>query len=205
MKIEYGLYQQQTQKLMMTPELRQAITILQYPAIELMEYIQEQMVENPVLDIDEKEWERYRYLYQNSRQVHAPSSQNDDDRNIWDMIASPEENLEEHLLQQARLLNLDSGEFRTIKFLIGNLDDMGYFTVSSQEVAQSLNVTIQSVEEMLNLLQSFEPLGVGSRDLKEFLLIQLQQMESFDLKANEVVENYLQELGEKNIQKLHKG
>jgi len=202
MKIEYGLYQQQTQKLMMTPELRQAIMILQYPAIELMEYIQEQMVENPVLDIDEKEWERYRYLYQNSRQIHSPSNHNDEERSVWDTIASPEENLEEYLLQQARLLKLDQKDFQIIKFLIGNLDEMGYFTLPLEEVTQWLHVTSNEVEEKRKLLQSFDPFGIGSKNLKEFLLLQLRQMDPVDQMAIEVVEQYLQELSEKKFAKI---
>ncbi|TCS81771.1 RNA polymerase factor sigma-54 [Tepidibacillus fermentans] len=202
MQMDYGLYQQQTQKLMMTPELRQAITILQYPAIELMEYIQEQIIENPVLDIDEREWERYRYLYQNSRGIPSVAHSNDEGRNIWDTIASPEDNLEEYLLQQGRLLNLDAKKLQILAFLIGNLDELGYFTMSLREVAEILKVQEEEVEQMLTLLKSFDPIGIGSRDLREFLLIQLKQMEPYDEKAIQVVEHHLTDLGEKKFTKI---
>ncbi|MFV9510621.1 RNA polymerase factor sigma-54 [Tepidibacillus sp. LV47] len=200
--MEYGLYQQQTQKLIMTKELRQAITILQYPVIELVEYIQEQIVENPVLEIDDKEMERFRYLYQNSRWIGSLTYLKDEERNIWDTIAAKEDSLEDYLLQQARLSNLDSKRFRILTFLIGNLNEMGYFTMSLEEVSELLKVSKEEVEQTLTLLKSFDPIGIGSRDLQEFLLIQLKQMEPFDEKAAQVVKNHLADLAEKRYTKI---
>lgn len=54
MQMGFGLYQQQTLKLVMTPELRQAITILQYSAVDLLDFLRQQATENPILDLSEK-------------------------------------------------------------------------------------------------------------------------------------------------------
>lgn len=201
MQLGYGLYQQQTQKLVMTPELRQAITILQYSSIELTEFLHQEIIENPVFDIEEKEFERYDTIYNNYHRFKGGNN-NDDEWNIWDTIATPQETLEEHLLQQARFLNVKKENFSILKFLIGSLNEAGYLAVPITEIADIYKVDINEVEKALSILQSFEPSGVGARDLKECLLIQLKQLDPFDTLAIEIIEHYLKELSERKFIKI---
>lgn len=204
MQMGYGLYQQQTQKLIMTPQLRQAITILQYSAIELTEYLHGEIVENPVIDINEKEFERYDFLYKNYRKFNKINFSSDDDWSIWDTIATPQATLEEYLLEQARFLHLTKERYDILEFLIGNLDGAGYLKISLEEVAERFQIKFEVVEEVLSLLHTLEPLGVGARNLKETLLIQLQNLEPVDYLAIEVVKNHLKDLSERKLVRIAK-
>lgn len=201
MQLGYGLYQQQTQKLIMTPELRQAITILQYSAIELTEFLHHEIVENPAFDIEEKEFERYDYLY-NSYIRKKPVNFSEDEFNIWETIATPEKTLEEYLLEQARFLSLPKESFEIISYLIGCIDDAGYLNISLAEVAEHYKTEISKIEEVLSILQNFDPVGVGARDLKESLLIQLKNMDPMDTLAIDIVKNHLKDLGERRFNKI---
>ncbi len=205
-QLGYGLYQEQTQKLMMTPELRQAITILQYPAIELADYLYNQMLENPVLDMKEKEIERFEYLYQNARSRSYGNTINSDDEdwNIWDTIAAPDKTLEEYLLEQIRLLKPSKEEYAILRFIIGNINDDGYFTISIEEVAALFKMDLEKVQSLLKLIQTLDPVGVGARNLQEALIIQLEQMDLKDEMAIQLVKNHLQDLGEWKVAKIAK-
>src|SRR5699024_5604945 len=108
--MELGLYQQQTMKLVMTQELRQAITILQYSGQELIEYIREQALENPLIELQDPKIEEPvqispSYDYSSS---HTPAYRSNSDCNPFDFIQNNEKDtLQEDLLQQARYLDLD--------------------------------------------------------------------------------------------------
>jgi len=202
MQLGYGLYQQQTQKLVMTPQLRQAITILQYSSIELTEYLHNEIVDNPVFEIEEKELERFDFLYQNYHKKNKSTIHSDDEWSVWDTIASPEETLEEYLLEQARFLSLDRETYEVVKFLIGCLDEAGYLKITLYEVAEHFDLPLTKIESALDILQSFEPIGVGARDLQETLLIQLKHMEPINTQAVGMVTHYLKELGERKFSKI---
>jgi len=202
MQLGYGLYQQQTQKLIMTPELRQAITMLQYSAIELTEYLRQEIVENPVFEIEEKEFERYDFLYNNYRKSSVNYHNSDEEWSIWDTIASPKATLEEFLLEQARFMSLPKEKLNVLTFLIGSLGESGYLKISLTEVSNRFNMEVSQVEELLKILQTFEPIGVGARDLKEFLLIQLQNSKPVDHLALEIVKNHLKDFGEHKFIKI---
>lgn len=202
MQLEYGLYQQQTQKLIMTPELRQAITILQFSAIELNEYLQTEIVENPVFEIDAKEQARYDFLYNNYQRSRVVNYNQEDEWSIWDTIASPKATLEEFLLEQIRFLSLEKQQNDVVKFLAGSLDESGYLSIPLAEVAKRFGISEQEAADSLEILQTLDPVGVGAQNLQENLLIQLQRLEHVDPHAIEVVNNYLKDLAEHRFMKI---
>lgn len=203
MQLDYGLYQQQLQKLVMTPELRQAITMLQLSTIELTAYLENEMVENPVLEIEDKELARYDFLYNNySHRSGLVNYSQGDEWNIWDTIATPSATLEEHLLEQVRFLSLGKMQYEVIKFLIGSLDETGYLNIALDEVANRFNITEEKVEACLEIIQTLEPIGVGARNLKESLLIQLKYIDPIDPYTIEIVTNHLNHLGDHKFVKI---
>lgn len=102
----------------------------------------------------------------------------------WEADREPQENrittippMMQRLYEQLSLSDLREGEREIGEFIIGSLDDRGYLACSAEEIAESLEISVEKVERVLTLIQSFEPPGIAARDLRECLLIQLQQYE----------------------------
>lgn len=105
-----------------------------------------------------------------------------------------EETLEEHLLSQLKLMDLSEEEVRIGVYIIGNLDDDGYLTCPVEDIATAVAVSVGEVEQMLKVIQSFEPIGVGARDLRECLRIQLDHRDEQDPLVRAVVDKHLLDL-----------
>jgi RNA polymerase sigma-54 factor len=201
MRMGYGLNVEQSQKLIMTPELRQAITVLQLSSLELSTYIEQQFEENPLLELREEEaerdespsaedkqaeeaderkeydldWEEYFHDSSDLGLIRQEKVQEQQDYS-YENFLSQAPTLSEHLLFQ---LNMSSCQFRERiigEYLIGNIDENGYLRVSLKEVASKLNITESEASRAQVLIQSFDPVGVGARDLVECLLIQVNQL-----------------------------
>jgi len=115
-----------------------------------------------------------------------------------------EETLAEKLLAELAVV-LDDSDMRIAEFLVGSLDDKGYLTVSLEDAAYELEVEIDRVREVLKALQSLEPVGVGARNLRECLLIQLDYLERLGLSqpyAREIISDHLLDLGEHKFAKI---
>ncbi|MBP1932614.1 RNA polymerase factor sigma-54 [Ammoniphilus resinae] len=219
MQIGYGLHQEQTMKLVMTPELRQAITILQLSALDLLEYLNGELNENPVIEPLDLEFNR-----QEKKQPEDPLSElqwkesiqdrgyeyphtitrsGESESNTLDWIARNDISLEKHLLEQLSFLRNLPEIIRILsRFLIGNLDENGYLDIQLEETAKQFNVDPEWLEQALIVVQGLEPRGVGARNLKECLIIQLEYAGKKDSVAFTIVENYLHELAEGKVSKI---
>jgi RNA polymerase sigma-54 factor len=208
MQMGYGLIQEQALKLVMTPELRQAITILQFSALDLVEYINQQMSENPVIEAAGKMqpegdfWKEY-WRDRSLNRINYSSQSNESESNPLDWIAKNDVTLEKHLLEQlAYLRKVPARTIRVAKFIIGNLDDRGYLELAPAQIAGTLQEEVEEVEQALFLVQSLEPHGVGARNLKECLLIQLEYAGKRNTLAYKIVEDYLDLLAEGKISRI---
>jgi len=137
----------------------------------------------------------------------------DDDEERKEIPIAVQSSFFENLQSQLDLVPLSDKDFRIGQQIIGSLDDDGYLrrpiTSITDDLAFSQNVMAEDeeVEEMLKLIQSFDPAGVGARDLQECLLIQLRKKDPNDpiiKKAMIVVEEYLDEFTRKHYEKLEK-
>ena len=204
--IEIGLVQKQTTKLVMTTELRQAITILQYSNVELMDYLQEELLENPLLELSEKPLEDsllYNRINDNAFPSYYEPDDDEKDHPI-DYYHHKEENLQTYLLKQLRELSFSPIYTRILAFLIENLDDAGYLEISLQEAADFLNESEEKVFEAFELFRQFEPLGVGARSLQECLLWQLEDLDDENLLAKLIIKQDLESLAENKFAELGK-
>lgn len=204
--IEIGLVQKQTTKLVMTTELRQAITILQYSNVELMDYLQEESLENPLLELSEKPLEDsllYNRINDNAFPSYYEPDDDEKDHPI-DYYHHKEENLQTYLLKQLRELSFSPIYTRILAFLIENLDDAGYLEISLQEAADFLNESEEKVFEAFELFRQFEPLGVGARSLQECLLWQLEDLDDENLLAKLIIKQDLESLAENKFAELAK-
>ncbi|WP_028308021.1 RNA polymerase factor sigma-54 [Desulfitibacter alkalitolerans] len=197
MQMGFELNLQQTQKLIMTPELRQAITVLQLSSLELAEFVQEQILENPALEIEtaedsteetvaaakeEKEdneafdvdWHEY---FQDRDIGYVKQPREEAKEVNYDNFLTKAPTLEEYLLNQLKLSCCNAREKEIAQFIIGNLDRNGYLCISLKEIGEMYSYPMSQVEAVLKLVQSFDPPGVAARDLVECLLLQISEKE----------------------------
>lgn len=227
MALETKLLLKTAQKLVMTATLQQAIKLLPLSRLELIQKVHQEILENPFLeevgtqemsDTDlattelsqetpqeseqfEVDWEAYLQDF-NSSPDYGPMIS----KEVPSLEATlrSETSLAEHLLWQLSLSVHDDLEKQIGSYLIGNIDDDGYLQGQTEEVAAVLEVTDAQVCTVLGVIQSFDPPGVGARDLQESLLIQLQQLERDDSLACKIVQHCLSQLDERSYQKIAK-
>ena len=231
MKLGYDLTIEQTQKLTMTPELIQAIQILQFNTQELDEFVQEELLQNPVLEFDRNFEERTREEVTRTEELDARACEKDDidlrekikeaeyddisykqweysrDKDSeysYEQFVSKEETLEDVLLLQLTFSSLKGEELKIGRFLVEAIDDNGYLTMSADEAALALGTDAETVEEVLDVIQTFEPAGVGARNLKECLIIQLASRGLLDETVEYIILNHLEDLGENKLSRVAK-
>ncbi|MEQ1655333.1 MAG: RNA polymerase factor sigma-54 [Nitrospira sp.] len=205
-----------SQKLIMTPQLQQAIKLLQLSRLELQQSLTQHLLENPLLDevqaeVEEAEaaaaegktedpsataaqdnaeeagtpeergspeefsasgWEEYFGSDRRAGDSEYPSSSQDEFPSYEQTVAKAT-SLEEHLLWQLSLSGLSEREKAIGRLLIGNLDDDGYLRITLAEVVSGSEFAEAEAESVLKDIQTFDPTGVGARDLPECLLLQL--------------------------------
>jgi len=215
----------------MTPQLQQAIKLLQLSRLELSQTVSQELLENPLLEEsvadleepgDEKktqddeeppdskeaelssQWEEYiGDIQRENRETEYPSAAGDEPPSYEQTLTRPQ-SLSEHLLWQLRLSVATPQEVEIAKLIIGNIDDEGYLRVSVEELAASGEAKIEDVQRALKLVQGFDPMGVGARDLRECLLIQLDQLGLKGSTAEVIVSNHLQDIETRRFQDIAK-
>jgi RNA polymerase sigma-54 factor len=112
--------------------------------------------------------------------------------------------LAEHLIDQLHVLSLEDVEYAIGEFLIWNIRDNGYLdeTVDFNKVSEDFNTTTETVLKVLKKIQHFEPVGVGSRNLQECLLVQLEGQKLPDPLAIEIIKNHFEDFKNKRFDKL---
>lgn len=161
----YDLVQHQSQRLVMTQTLQQAIMLLQMSSVELREFIQEAVTDNPLL-----EWpitgKRTSVTKRSSGvgRIHDAALQ----------AVNQGTDLHSMLHEQLGLLTIPPWLVAAVSYLIDNLDERGYLTITLEEMAQARGMTLESVTNALAVLHSLEPSGIGARSLQECLQLQMQ-------------------------------
>ncbi|MET3657731.1 RNA polymerase factor sigma-54 [Sporosarcina psychrophila] len=159
------LQQRQEQNLLMTFELRQAIEILQYSTYELEQFIRQQELENPIIELKEKNTYEERV---NQRTSTFGSSEMPED-----LFQCTERNMRDTLFDDAKFIYPDEHIQNLLKYLIYNLDDNGYLRVLGKDPDFYLEFDEFDIDKGILLLQEVGPVGIGARDLKECLLLQI--------------------------------
>ncbi|MDR7855726.1 RNA polymerase factor sigma-54 [Tissierella sp.] len=218
MRLSYDLTLEQSQKLVMTPELRQAIELLQFNSLELKEYLANELEENPMLEslsstdefenldkyTEDKEIDWKEYLEKYDDISYRPQV----DKNLkdynYESFVSYEPTLNEHLMSQLNLVCLGNKEWKIGENIIHNIDENGYLKLSVADISDYMQCSIEEVEIILKVVQTFEPLGVGARDLRECLLIQVRERKDYESYVIPIIQDYLEDLGHNKIQKIAK-
>jgi RNA polymerase sigma-54 factor len=243
--------------LVITPQLRQAIKILQVSRAELEQLVEEELEENPVLEegvseereaaateeeeaprteerlentgqTDEEwssetpqrettnelepdnglnavDWDDYFRNHQNDRHdVAAPRDYDDEKRPSFENTLVRAQSLTDHLLWQLQMNELDDEEQSVTAMLIGNMDDDGYIQLPIEEIAFQSGKEFETVERALKRIQELDPAGVGARDLRECLRLQLRARGAEGSLADRIVADHLPMLEGKRFDKIAK-
>ncbi len=208
MELKVHLVQQQ--RLSLTPRMKQSLHILQLPLMELRQLIEEELTDNPLLkeateDAGGENFEEFINYRENWQQSQAGNSEKEEELyNFRESLITQAVTLQQRLLHQLRIMRGSESILKVGEFLIGNIDDSGYLQISLEGVAKSLSVPIAEVKQTLSLIQTLEPAGIGARNLKEALLLQLKRHKRENSLAAKIVKNYLEDLGKKHYRKIGK-
>lgn len=252
-----------SQQLVMTPQLQQAIKLLQMSRMELVDTVREEMLENPVLEdslelntpevavvsvdpsadvskgeqqmmsldaaapgeaanttaegsvaekqADQIDWERY--LENHAMQAPLPGFRGaggDEDMPSAESLLTTAEDLSAHMLWQVRMNDFVEDEKRFAMLVIGNLSDDGYLRledVPQEEIVPRLaaeaELNPEDAEEVLKMMQRFDPVGVASRDLRECLLVQAEHF-GLDKLCIDVLDKHIGNLEKRNYAAIAK-
>lgn len=206
------LRQKLSLSLTLTPQMKQSLHILQLPLLELAGFVQAELEENPTLERDDSKedaalHDKMERLIERDDDIAGDFSDStikdlQKKRDYRESLITQEPTLGEHLLQQLRIQGLDERLFKIGEFLIGSLDDNGYLNSSLEEITNLLNSKVfktdpvikKDAEKILEVIHTFDPAGVGARNLKECLLIQLTLKRRKTSLAYKIVKNYLADL-----------
>ncbi|QKS72248.1 RNA polymerase factor sigma-54 [Paenalkalicoccus suaedae] len=198
--MDFRLVQEQQMKLVMTNELRQAITMLQYSMHDLQQYLHDQQLENPLIELQEKRTDA-----STDYKTDFTSYQSEEDyTSPLDYVANTEEGLHDYLLHQIRVWDISEEMKRIVSYLALHVDENGYLHSPLQTFAEELNTSIEQTEDGVRLLQTLEPHGVGATSLKECLLLQLHYLEVRDPLTEKIVTEHLDALAKKQWQQIAK-
>ncbi len=221
MNLRQQLNMKLSQNLVMTQSLQQAIKLLQLSKIELEQLIQEELSENPVLEevanetavtekeraeaareektesVDSdpeallKEIDQEYFFADYIEYQHRRSMREDFELPSFEATLATPTNLTDHLTWQLHL-SVDDERTRLIgEAIIGNLNSDGYLRATPAEVGALVDAGEEEVEEVLHTVQRFDPIGVAARDLRECLLVQLEQLKIANELPGRIVADYL--------------
>ena len=230
MKIETSLSTQLSQQMKLAPQVIQSIEILQLPIMALVEHVQQELTDNPVLEevvepekniqdstqdagadnstnqedsYEEEfkrlgemadEWREY-FSQTNTRRSNAVDER-DQKQDALENTAMKSISLQDYLLGQLSMAEIDDSLLEICRDIIYNINDSGYLSDSLDEISKTLEnpVNIETAKKALKVVQSMEPPGVGARNLKECLLLQLDQRDANYNTARELISNHLEDV-----------
>ncbi len=235
------------QHLVMTPQLQQAIKLLQLNRLEMQELINQELVENPCLEelgeldqyeeeagesgdannletmenreaegktaeemltpagddkiVDGKseiDWEEYMENFASGPALPSTREIPDELPNYENMVAQTTD-LVGHLEWQISMSDLAEDERVLAKMIVGNLSEDGFFIGSLTDIAKELDFDLEDAEEVLKIIQRFDPIGVAARDVRECLKVQAHLLFDKDHLVMKIIDNHLEDLEKRNI------
>ncbi len=216
-----------SQQLVMTPQLQQAIKLLQLNNIELSEFVDEELEKNPLLERDDTSQDNDQTENQSDQiesdemdnAFEAPERQDFDAgssaadiggsgdlkfeaaENSFENRMSEEKTLRSHLTEQLKMAFADERDQAIGLHLIGRLDESGYLREERKTLQERLGCSEERLTRVLGVMQNFDPAGVFAKDLSECLAIQLHDKGALDEPMQALLDN-LQLLGEHDLKAL---
>ncbi len=215
-----GLSQTQSlsQQQVLAPQLQQSLQILQVPMLELRNLIQQEIETNPTIEIEsteptiedkqreqdefKEEFDRlsklddeWRDYMAQSSSYSARSAEDEERRQFFFDSLVKEETLQQHLLEQVQSSDLPAADQTVAELIIGNIDDRGFLQSSPEDISANTGIDKDDIKRVLEIVQTFHPVGVASRDLRECLLIQLRRLGKEQSLEYRIVDRHIEDLG----------
>ncbi|MFN3740826.1 MAG: RNA polymerase factor sigma-54, partial [Thermodesulfovibrionales bacterium] len=233
MPIESRLDLKLAQKLILTPQLQQAIRLLQMQKLELVETLNQELVENPFLeeltDMPEESLPEEKEPVETSEEIEKPleklmefkvdeyfEERGSDGRDLgyfnpgtvetpsFEKFVSKKPDLSEHLHWQLRLTHAPEELKIAGEVIIGNIDENGYLRATPEELSNLSGFSEDIINRAIELIQTLDPPGVGARNIKECLLIQTRYLGLGDTLVEKIILNNLDDLEKKKYQNIAK-
>lgn len=149
----------------------------------------------------ESDWDSYLegYNYSSGEQYY-----DDEDRPSYENILTRKGTLADHLMWQLNMTKLNDDEARVGAEIIGNIDEDGYLRATVEEIAQACSVSESVAESALKKIQEFDPMGVGARNLRECLLLQVEQLGMAGSVVDGILRNHLHDLETRKYKQIAK-
>jgi len=209
----------------LAPQLIQSLKMLQMPILKLEQTLRHELSVNPMLeemepdlsdeqndssdeiDLKEKEddldpeldkidWENWNHQDFDEFKVKSIVAAEEEP---YERVPTSERTLYDHLREQLSYLKLNEDEELIGEYIIGNISPKGYLVVGADEMAEELEIPVEKIDKVLQLIKRFDPSGVASRDLRESLMVQLEEKGYKDSIAYRVVDQHVNELDRKSI------
>ncbi len=209
----------------LAPQLIQSLKMLQMPILQLEQTLRHELSVNPLLEevdtlepaektedtseVDLKEtdkeidprfekidWESY-FSDELDYQVKSTFERRTDE--AYEQAPVLQKTLYDYLTEQLSFLKLSEEEHLIGEYVIGNISPRGYLVCSVEEMAAELKLPVEKVQKLVDHIRKFDPSGVGSRDLRESLLTQLEERGHKDTVAYRIVDQYINVLDKKSI------
>lgn len=216
-------------QLVLAPQLRQSLELLQAPILELRSLVQQEVEQNPTLEEQPQETEQIDvesqtaeeaaefddeferlvqiddewrdYFNQNRPLRHYSAEDAARRQHLFDSLSQPE-SLQQHLMNQLAMTGLTGTEYQIAELLIGSTNEDGYLTTSLEELAHSTGFEVSELQHALAIVQEFDPIGIAARDLRECLLLQLRRLGKDNSLAATIVETHLDDLGARRFTEI---
>ncbi|MCX8123745.1 MAG: RNA polymerase factor sigma-54 [Spirochaetes bacterium] len=196
----------QTQRLRLTQSLRQSLDLLQIPTLELEDIILQELEENPVLECDDSLDEGFESLDAatkteiegiSTKEEYTVEYESEDTgsieyekKNVMEIV-SQAETLQEHLLTQARMLELSPDEMMMLEEIITSLDDNGFLSSTIENLQKELGADSSKIQKLLHIIQTLDPVGCGATNVTDSLRIQAHYFYPDDILLQHIIKDYL--------------
>ncbi len=146
--------------------------------------------------------EEWREVFAQNNTVNRVTQEDEERRqHLFDSLTTGQ-SLQEHLLEQLRFADLTPEQREVAELLVGNIDDRGYLTAQPEELTFSTGISTDRILEVLAIVQSFEPAGVGARDLRECLMLQMERAGRTDEVEYLILRDHMEELGKRRFPEI---
>src|SRR5450759_2687277 len=224
------LSQRLSQSLVLAPQLQQSLALLQAPTLELKALVEQELQQNPVLEevpaqevnLDEKSSNDDSDMapapdlaeppedLKEEMQFDAPTEKSssepaDDFQAEFEKLVQLDQEWRDQFSQTnapTRASAEDEEKQGIAELLVGNIDDYGYLMATIDELAATTNLPGEKILEVLKVIQSFDPSGIGARDLRECLMLQLERAGQPDTLEYRIIRDYMDALGKRRIPEI---